>query len=302
MFHAPRIVATIFGGICVFAISLFILLFTLQTTVLQRQNVKEWLVKGDAYTHISNGVITHAATGNSGVAITQQQKALPPAVQRALTTTFSPEYLQRNTEQALDGFYDWLEGKRPSPESLVTLGERQQDFATNLSRELQKNMNSDAAKAAAQAQTNQLAPLFNQTLAVPALQGATESPQIAQLPALLAVLPSALVVLLVVAVSMAILAVVSQQDRQQATKQLATRLVISMSITFAAGLGLAAVGTLLDLQIEAFFTTGASVADALLAPLVDYALPAIGGQLMVCSGSVIALGCLALLYSRTRNV
>ena len=63
-----------------------------------------------------------------------------PLIRSAAATTFSPQFVQQNTEAVLDGTYDWLDGKTPVPDFQIDLTTSKTAFANNVSQLVQQRL------------------------------------------------------------------------------------------------------------------------------------------------------------------
>ena len=327
MISPTSLLSNIFSSLCILVLGFFVILLTLQTTIMQRENIKDWLVKGKAYENIAAYTYEQQGSGDPGVvARPTANSAFEKPVKDALAKTFNPAYAKKNTEYALDKTYDWLEGKTASPSFTIRVDAEQQTFIKNLVPELRKQLrklppcqtaqpvdftdlqcrpvgvNDQTTAQALAAASVQQTDLFDQPLTNKTIGDDGQPLALTiNLPALYQAIPGLTSTLLVVTLAMASLAILVSRERISAGRRLLLQAIISMGIAFACGLGLAAIGTFLDMQIEAFFTTVASVTNALLAPLTDQALPAIGGRIMLISGAIVVICILLRLGIRMRE-
>ena len=77
-------------------------------------HIKHWLISHNTYQNLMDSVLkenktTNVGSGSSEVSFSQ------PEVQAAIKKTFTPEVLQKITEQFIDGTEPWLKGKVPKP-------------------------------------------------------------------------------------------------------------------------------------------------------------------------------------------
>src|SRR5476649_1346393 len=75
-----------------------------------------------------------------------------PIVKSAADATFTPQFVQKNTEQVLDGTYDWLDGKTPVPDFQIDLTSTKIAFANNVAAAVQKQLAGLPVCTAAQTQ------------------------------------------------------------------------------------------------------------------------------------------------------
>ncbi len=106
------VLASLLSLVCTLAVSFFVTLATLQSTVLNRQEVKGWLVKSDIYkTALADLATASAKQDGDGAA---SSLISDDTAKTILDKTFSPQYVQQSTEKVIDSAYDWLDGKQPT--------------------------------------------------------------------------------------------------------------------------------------------------------------------------------------------
>lgn len=93
--------------------------------------LKHWFERSGAYDNIVSIIIENAqeATKNG------KNGEIPlndPAIRKIAESSFSPQLLRSNTENAIDGMYAWLEGKSATPEFTLRFGEAKQRLAEGL--------------------------------------------------------------------------------------------------------------------------------------------------------------------------
>lgn len=90
------------------------------------QSVEKLLADSGVYNGVISSALDQAQTSAGNV----NQVALnDPAVKSAAETTFTPKVVQQYTEQAINGIYDWLNGKSAQPDFHIDLTQIKQDFA-----------------------------------------------------------------------------------------------------------------------------------------------------------------------------
>ncbi|HYG84345.1 MAG TPA: hypothetical protein VD907_05720 [Verrucomicrobiae bacterium] len=303
-------------GLCAMSLGIFVTLITVQLTVLQRENVKTWLEKGNAYQNITDSTIgirqdIHTRFGALNPGLLQP-------VDEALDKTFSTQNTQKQTEQAIDAAYDWLEGKTTTPPATATLDVQQQAFIRQLVPELQSQLaqlpNCPSGTGLPinfnNLQCRPIGPTDQQLAEEIAtknveLSDAFHSPSavsidtalmVNRVPALVQALPTVAGGALLVAVLSGIGVVFLSRERHLALRKLAVRIGVSMLVTALFGAALLLVGTFLDFGF--LFVGLPATTTAFFAPLTEQALPAIGTQLLVLSGSLIVVA--LLLYGGSR--
>jgi len=116
------------------AISAWVVLATMQSTVLNRQEVYKWLVSSGVYSHLVTSVVQLEPTGGESTLL---DKA---TFQQALQQTLPSTFMQQSAETALNASYDWLEGKTSDISFSIPLAEKRQAFINNLSALLQPKL------------------------------------------------------------------------------------------------------------------------------------------------------------------
>ncbi|MGH7196940.1 MAG: hypothetical protein ACREGJ_04235 [Candidatus Saccharimonadales bacterium] len=117
--------------VCTLAITAFIGLMTLSTTVLNRDAVKTWLDKSGVYTNaLSAAVKTNTAEEQPSLLTNEM-------LQRALERTFPPSYIEQNTEKVIDTTYDWLHGKTDRIAFSIPINDQRPALANNLTAEIE---------------------------------------------------------------------------------------------------------------------------------------------------------------------
>jgi hypothetical protein len=61
-------------------------------------------------------------------------------IRNAAAQTFTPRFIQQNTETVIDSVYGWLNGKTPLPDFYINLSDLRTAFAGNVSQEVQKQL------------------------------------------------------------------------------------------------------------------------------------------------------------------
>lgn len=92
--------------------------------------IKQWVSHSGIYNKVVDTVLSEsqktAKKGGDELPISN------PNVQAAAQQAFSPQVLQHDAEQAIDGFYNWLQGKTPQPEFKIDLATPKKQFAQNI--------------------------------------------------------------------------------------------------------------------------------------------------------------------------
>ncbi len=312
------IVASLLSLVCTLSASAFITLATLQTTLLNRQEVKGWLQTSGVY---GNAVSTAFATNP----IIQDQATNIAAVipqdslKSALNQTITPNFVQQQSEKLIDSTYDWLEGKQPFISLNVTTTQLKDTFVQNTAAAIEPQLAqlpvcSSAAQFSANDPTciprgtsaqqlaqslatdagNQLS-LFQQPLTNDSLakansetgQNDNDSPLTSPhssaqpLQQVTANLKQWLLWLSIIAIVSGALSIVLSRDRLKAGKYLARRLTFGLLITFLVGLIVANVGK--NIKLSSFVSGNNTVLANIIDPIVHQAAPAIGNRLALIS-------------------
>lgn len=316
MLHPRAFVIGILTAVCVSAVSGFIVFSTIQNTILDREVTKGWLRESGVYKNLTDSVVQSGATGQASAL------ASTPAIKTAVEKTFTPAYAQQTTEKTLDGFYDWAEGDTPNLDIDLSLSDKQPELTANLATELSGQLATlpacaSAAEFNAQAptcvpaglDTNQAA----QHIAAQAVGGAEASTTAQDNPAVPVVaavrgVPSMMDTVRLwvkltptIAIVSAVLIFAIAAARLRALLALSARLLIGTGLTLALGLLLAYFGQAVSLDYIS--NNQQAVVRQILEPVIQIAVPDIGRELAIISGSValcVALAGLLLLYIRHR--
>jgi hypothetical protein len=131
-----RILIWLMGFLCAVSVTMLVYLGTLQMTVLDRDVVKGWLRDGGVYKN--NLVPSLIQSGSSTTqkpdqpATTGQFKIPPDIFKLALERTFTPSYVQSQTEGVIDKYYNWMEGKSTHFSFSIIVTDKRDKFITEL--------------------------------------------------------------------------------------------------------------------------------------------------------------------------
>jgi hypothetical protein len=313
MYFWRAILASLLSLVCTLTISAFVTLQTLQATVLDRQQVKTWLVNGGVYPNLLNTVLAN----NAQLQQLATSATAPDTVKTALNQTFTPAYVQQATEKSIDGAYDWLEGKQSTISFSVNTTTQKAAFTENLAALLEPQL-AAFPRCTSTAQFNSQNPtclppgmtaqqaatalatdagnssLFTQPLTdqnISQTLGSTNqasAPLTAasatgQLPQLVKNLQLWLILLPIIAIASGGLMVWLSQHRLKAAKHLAGRLAFGMALTCVLGLIVATIGKTFQLSNYVSGTNNA-VITGVIEPVIHQAAPAIGNRLALVSG------------------
>lgn len=120
-----------------FSLLLFATAFNmgLLRTVNQPANVKKIIADSGVYDTAVNGLLEQAKQisdkGDGSVSLNN------PIIHSAANTTFTPQFLQTNTETVLDSVYAWLNGKTPQPDFKIDLTDPKNQFAAAVAKSVE---------------------------------------------------------------------------------------------------------------------------------------------------------------------
>jgi hypothetical protein len=119
--------ATVFLPFWLFAIALSA---SIILTLHNPSKIKRWISESGVYTKAVDAVVAQsqktAKHDNDEIPLSD------PHVKDAAKRAFSPQILQRNTDNVIDGMYGWLQGKTAQPDFRIDLAGPKQQFATNI--------------------------------------------------------------------------------------------------------------------------------------------------------------------------
>lgn len=318
------ILASLLSLTCALSVSAFVTLATLQTTLLDRQEVKTWLQQSGVYKSAIGTIIGSNQTAQDQVSSTSSAIS-PNSLKTALNQTFTPTYVQQQSEKIIDNTFDWLDGKTPMIALNINATDQKDAFVNNAAAAIQpqlaslptcRSINSfnaqnptclppgtsaaDAAKSIATDAGNQISlfqqPLTNQSLAkanTESGQSNTNSPLTSpnssaqQLPNITSNIHLWLWLLPLLAIVSGGLSILLTRDHLKAAKHLARRLTISLGVAFVIGLLLTNFGK--TVKLSDFTGTSNAVVSNIIEPIVHQAAPAIGGRLALVSGILGAI-------------
>lgn len=288
------------------ALSTWILVATLQVTILNRDVTKSWLATSGVYNQ-ALGNLVRVSTNNSSDLVTDV------VTQNALNQTFPASYIQQNTNKVVDATYDWLEGKTSAINFTIPVQEKAAEFSHNLAAQLEpvlaklppcgtftaQNTNSvtclpkgvSAADYAAQlTQPANSGDFLNSPVTQNNFgQGA---PQYAALPAAVQWSHTLFWALPIVWLVLGALYVLLSKDKLAGLGRIGRQATINASITLVGGLLLWYASTSVDLtatlaQGDAEQTT---IVQSVINPLARAILPDVSKALSMFSAIVVAIG------------
>ena len=309
------ILASLLSLVCTVAVSTYVTLQTLESTVLNRDEVKSWLDKSGVYNNLLSTFTSANQTAqeelNMGGSVVSSDN-----LKAGLNQTFTPSYVQQATEKAIDGTYDWLDGTASTINFSIDTTTKKSDFITNLSSVLQPQLAAlprctslaqfdstnptclppgTTAKQAADELATDAAnkasifhePVSNQTVAQTSSSpnnSLTDNQGAQQTRALVSNLKMWLLWLPIIAVVSGGLMVLLSQHKLKAGKHLAGKLTWGLGITFVVGLLIANVGRTFAVSNYASGGTSSTVLTNIVEPIIHQAAPAIGNRLALVSG------------------
>lgn len=94
--------------------------------------VKKVLADSGIYNSLISSALDQAKTSGGdqggGISLTD------PAIKQAAENTFTPQFLQQNTEKFLDSIFVWLNGKTPVPDFQIDVSSLKATFATEVAK------------------------------------------------------------------------------------------------------------------------------------------------------------------------
>lgn len=120
-------------------LSLFLFAFAIDSGIIKTAGssapIKKILAGSGIYSSAVSGALDQAKTsgGDQGGGV----PLVDPAVKQAAENTFTPQFLQQNSEKVLDSIFVWLNGKTPTPDFRIDLSSLKSTFATEASKAAQ---------------------------------------------------------------------------------------------------------------------------------------------------------------------
>jgi hypothetical protein len=310
------ILASLSSLVCTLAVSGFVTLQTLETTALDRTEVKGWIDKSGAYNNLLNTVLSTNTAAQQELNSTRGSIVTSDDVKTALSQTMDPAYVKQSTEKVIDSAYNWLDGKSSTISFEINTTEKKDDFAKHLSAVLEPQLaqlpqclslgqfqsnnppcrptGTTAKQAADELATdaaNQASifskPVTNETVAQSSDGSAQTSPLTSgnssanRLRDIVSNLHMWLIWLPIIAVVSGGLMVLLSQHKLKAAKHLAGRLTVGLALTCAAGLLIANVGRTYSLKD---LTGSNALMSQVVEPVLHQAAPAVGFRLALVSG------------------
>lgn len=307
------ILASLLSLACTVAVSTYVTLQTLNTTVLNRDVVKGWLDKSGAYPHLLNTVLASNDTAQQALTATSGSAVTSDDIKSALNQTLSADYVKQSSEKVIDSAYDWLNGKSPDISFEINTTQKKDTFVANLSGVLEPQLAQlPQCTSAVQFQTNnppclppgttpkqaadELAtdaanqasifrkPVTDSTVAQASNNSSlTNNSQAQNIQSVASNIKNWLLWLPIIAVLSGALMILLSQHKLKAGKHLAGRLTWGLGITCLVGLLVASVGK--TFSVSNFVSgTNNAVLSQVVEPVIHQAAPAIGNRLALVSG------------------
>jgi|GEM_PF-1266547 len=125
----------------VVAISGFVYLLTINTTIMDRSVVKTWLKESQIYDgQIISALVQPPSTGSSPdntQSATSKISASPEAVKAAFSAAFTPEFTQTQLEGVIDNAYNWIDGTSPEFKFSVPIDQKRDVIITQLAKSIE---------------------------------------------------------------------------------------------------------------------------------------------------------------------
>ncbi len=294
--------ASLLSLVCTLSVSSFVTLATLETTALDRHEVKTWLNDSGAYKNLPSAALAASQnpadqTQNNTAGITAD------SVKAAFNQTLTPTFVQQQSEKAIDNAFDWLEGKQPTLSlNIDATGQKDtfiQNFSTAIKSQLAKLPTCKTADEFQSDNPTCVPPGTNisdlaQNLATSAGSDVdvfqkpitndtpNNAPASQQAPAIVASLHQWLLLLPIIAAASGALSVMLSRDRLKAAKLLNRRLTFGLIVTLVVGIVMAYFGK--SIKLTDFFSGNQVVLSTVVEPIIHQAVPAIGTRLAMISG------------------
>ncbi len=132
-------------GVSVYLFRLLILLLAVVSALVitfhSPKNIEKSLSESGVYSSFVDNVLAEAKKSAHSDASSTEIPIDDPAVKTAAHQAFTPQLLQKSTEDLLNGTYDWLSGKTKTPNFNVDLTPAKQTFATTVGQVAANRLN-----------------------------------------------------------------------------------------------------------------------------------------------------------------
>ena len=116
-----------------------ITLFSFSLNITNRDTVKGWFSQSETYQNVLDEALS-LVSGDNGESLSSQfsdiKKIDTDKISQSISDGISASYLQKQTESALDGIYDWLEGKTEIPDFNFSISSRKAAIEKSLTDEM----------------------------------------------------------------------------------------------------------------------------------------------------------------------
>jgi len=107
------------------------------TVATDKAKIKSVIARSDIYRNVLPGLLDQAGQ-ISGAG--EQVSLQVVVVRQAAEKTFTPQFVQENTEAVIDSIYSWLNGETPLPDFTIDLTEAKATFAANVSDAVEQRL------------------------------------------------------------------------------------------------------------------------------------------------------------------
>lgn len=302
--------ASLLSFICSLAVIAFVILTTLQTTILDRNEAKTWIQNSGVY----QTALTTAIDSDPVVQQQIENTPIPPeTLKTALNKTLPTSYVQSSGEKVIENTYDWLDGQTATISFEIDATSKRDYFVANLTELLEpqiaalprcgsiaefnasnptcvppgytaKQLASSLATDAANTTSIFRQPLTSDNLTEAQQDsqmdlGATTKAQ--KLPGIVSAIRTWIWLLPAIAILSGGLMVLLSRHKLVAAKHLAGKLTVSLVLAVILGIAGAMLGP--SLQISDYIGNNSVLKD-IFEPILHQALPAIGVRLAWISG------------------
>ncbi|MET0979764.1 MAG: hypothetical protein ABWX90_00735 [Candidatus Saccharimonadales bacterium] len=124
------------------ALTGFIYVFTLQTTVMDRTVVKGWLRDSELYDGRLIAALVQTTNAGGGQNDAPQPaantlSASPEAIKAALNTAFTPQFTQTQIEGVIDNAYNWIDGSSSEFAFSIPIDQKRDTLVAELSKSIE---------------------------------------------------------------------------------------------------------------------------------------------------------------------
>jgi len=116
-------------------------------TVTHPATVKKLVADSGVYNSVTSNLLSQTGTISTSLG---DVPTSDPAIQQAAKVALPPQFIQENTEMAIDNIYDWLDGRIAQPDFSIDLTGAKTLFANNVADSVQKRLNGLPACSAAE--------------------------------------------------------------------------------------------------------------------------------------------------------